>query len=215
MQHYHISEHDIYIVYNGFEKKVDTDKPSNALEKYDLKENKYILYVGTIQPRKNIPTLIRAFGKFSRINPGYKLVITGKKGWLYEQTLEAAQEQLKTKEIIITGYESDENVVELYRNAFCYCLPSLYEGFGIPILEAMSNSCPVIASQNSSLPEIGGDACLYFDPQDEQDLVADLERLHDNTALRQELIQKGKSRVTLFSWKKCAEETLDTIRTAL
>ncbi len=209
---YTIPDEQVDIVYNGFEKKIDKDEPVNVLDTYSLKDKQYILYIGTIQPRKNITLLIQAFGIFSKKYPGFKLVLTGKKGWLFEKTLEAAQEQIKTKEILFTGYETDENVIELYKHAYCYTLPSLYEGFGIPILEAMSNSCPVITSHNSSLPEIGGDACLYFDPQDVQDLVEKFELLYENEALRQELIKKGKERVTLFSWKKCAIETLDVIR---
>ena len=212
---YGIPDSQIDIVYNGFEKKIDRDEPVTVLDKYNLHENQYILYVGTIQPRKNLKTLIKAFGIFTKTNPGYKLVLTGKKGWLYDETLEAAQEQLKTKEIVITGYETDENVIELYKHAFCYCLPSLYEGFGIPVLEAMSNSCPVITSHSSSLPEIGGDACLYFNPQDEKDLVEKFEQLQQNEQLRKDLIKKGKERATLFSWKKCAVETLDVIRYSL
>lgn len=212
MKLYGVPDTQIDIVYNGFEKKIDRDEPVTVLDKYNLHAGKYILYVGTIQPRKNIKTLIQAYDLFLKKYPGYKLVLTGKKGWLFEETLEAAQEHLKTKEIIITGYETDENVIELYKNAFCYCLPSLYEGFGIPILEAMSNGCPVITSHASSLPEIGGDACLYFEPRDAKDLTEKLELLHNNDALRQDLIQKGKERVSQFSWKKCAMETLDVLR---
>ncbi|MBP7967699.1 glycosyltransferase family 4 protein [Candidatus Woesebacteria bacterium] len=212
---YGVPDTQIDMVYNGFEKKIDKDEPITVLDKYNLHTGKYILYVGTIQPRKNLKTLIQAYDIFLKNNPGYKLVLTGKKGWMFEETLEAAQEHLKTKEILITGYETDENVIELYKNAFCYCLPSLYEGFGIPILEAMSNNCPVITSHTSSLPEIGGDACLYFDPRDPQELAAKLSQLHDNENLKQELIKKGKERVTQFSWKKSAIETLDVIRYCL
>lgn len=212
---YKIPEEQVDIVYNGFEKKIKEQEENSVLDTYNLTAGQYILYVGTIQPRKNIKTLIRAFTIFSQTHPGYKLVLTGKKGWLYEDTLEAAQEHIKTKDIIVTGYVPDAVVTELYRNAFCYCLPSLYEGFGIPILEAMSNGCPVITSHSSSLPEIGGDACLYFEPQDQQDLVEKLSQLYDNENMRNELIKKGHDRVSLFSWKKCAMETLDVIRSAM
>src|SRR5690606_8901964 len=128
------------VVYNGFEKKVNPNAQSDVLKQYELKRNQYILYVGTIQPRKNIQTLIRAFEIFAKSHPEFKLVITGKKGWLFEETIEEAKALQEKGQIILTGYESDENVVTLYKNAYCYTLPSLYEGFGIPVLEAMSNS---------------------------------------------------------------------------
>ena len=115
------------------------------------------------------------------------------------------------KKVIFTDHVSDSELIWLYKNAFCLVLPSLYEGFGIPVLEAMNFDCPLIASFSSSLPEIGGDASLYFDPKNPDDLLEKLNSLKENKELRQELITKGRQRIKFFSWEKCGKETLDVI----
>ncbi|MDO8497878.1 MAG: glycosyltransferase family 1 protein [bacterium] len=216
IKYYNVPEEKIEAVYNGYDKssqpKADKLLAENLLTKLKLKEKKYFLYVGTLQPRKNLPVLINAFAKFSKIHADYKLVLVGKKGWMYDEIFETIR-TLKLDDAVITpGYLPDEEVKELYRNAMCFVLPSLYEGFGIPILEAMSHGCPVISSFSSSLPEIGGDACLYFDPKNSEDLYDDLIRLTEDESLRKDFIKKGYERVKQFSWKKCAEETLNVIQ---
>ena len=138
-------------------------------------------------------------------------MIVGKKGWLYDEIFEEAKKQSIDDSIVFTGFISDSKLNELYKNAFCFVLPSLYEGFGLPILEAMSKKCPVIASFTSSLPEIGGEACLYFDPKNYEELTEKLQKLKESAALRNELIQKGTERVKAFSWEQCAKETLELI----
>ncbi|MBI4004923.1 glycosyltransferase family 4 protein, partial [Candidatus Roizmanbacteria bacterium] len=180
-----------------------------------LQPTTYLLYVGTLQPRKNILTLIDAFHKLWKQIQTYKLVIVGKKGWLYEEIFTKVQELNLQEQVVFTDYLPDDQLVALYKNAFCFILPSLYEGFGIPVLEAMSFSCPVITSFASSLPEIGGDACLYFDPHSSDDLVEKIQRLRDDTALRKDLIKKGRERIKQFSWEKCADETLNVIQQAV
>ncbi len=214
---YNLEDERIAVIYNGYEKKVKyffakNDKQEfkikNFIKKFKITTNKYILYVGTIQPRKNLNILIEAFLKFKKNNPDYKLVIVGKKGWLYQKIFEKVIELNLTKEVIFTDYIDDAMLVYLYKNAFCFVMPSLYEGFGIPLLEAMDNNCPVISSFTSSLPEIGDNACLYFDPKNSDDLYNKLITLKNNQHLRQELIKKGKERIKNFSWQKCAEETL-------
>lgn len=214
MTFYQIPDNKITVVYNGFEKKVNRETPWPTLtQKYALKKQNYLLYVGTLQPRKNVSALISAFEKFYPNNKVMKLVIVGKKGWLYESIFAQAEESGLKDAIIFTGYLPDEDVVTLYKNAYCFVFPSLYEGFGVPLLEAMSYSCPVIASFTSSLAEVGGEACVYFDPEKPLGLVEDLESLKDKK-LRQELIKKGKERTALFSWEKCARETLEVIKNA-
>src|SRR6185437_7244145 len=98
-----------------------------------------------------------------------------------------------------------------YKHALCYVLPSLYEGFGLPVLEAMQRDCPVITSNVSSLPEAGGDAALYIDPEDADDIAAKITKLIDDKKLREELIEKGRKQVKKFSWEKTAKETLDIL----
>jgi glycosyltransferase involved in cell wall biosynthesis len=221
---YQIPEAKIEVVYNGYEKKVKNQKSRPKAQAKGLsafggdrpmdekiEKNKYILYVGTIQPRKNLLTLIRAFEMYNKQFPEFKLVIAGKKGWLYDDIFEEVKQRKLNNKIIFTGYLPSEKINWLYENAFCFVLPSLYEGFGIPLLEAMSFNCPVISSFTSSLPEVGDEACLYFDPKNEVNLYEKLVSLKENENLRQELIEKGKKRVKLFSWSKCAQETLEVI----
>lgn len=207
---YHIPEEKIEVVYNGYEKNISATE-IKKLRNWSVRENEYVLYVGTIQPRKNITTLIEAFSKFQQKYPKLKLIITGKKGWLYEKIFQRVVDLGLEKEVYFTDFISDQQLAFLYQNAFCFVLPSFYEGFGIPLLEAMGYSCPIISSFNSALPEVGGDACLYFDPGSEKDLLDKLITLKENKILRNELIKKGRERVKLFSWKKCAEETLKVI----
>lgn len=217
---YQVAEDKIEVIYNGYEKLLS--KTSGVLQsqtlsltpEVKLRNRNYILYVGTLQPRKNISTLISAFDLFQKQNLDFKLVICGRKGWLYDSIFNQVEElQLKDK-VIFTGFVSDQELTDLYQKAFCLVLPSLYEGFGLPILEAMANHCPVISSFAASLPEIGGEACLYFDPNDKNQLLEKLNELKFNNKLRQELIKKGLTRIKSFSWQKCAERTLEILKSA-
>lgn len=218
----HIREQKITVIYNGFENNIVGDGSSvpnkgeitSPLRKYNLKPNAYLLYVGTLQPRKNITTLIDAFKLLTKTDPEMKLVIVGKKGWMYEEIFQMVTDLGLTNRVVFTGYLPDEEVAVLYENAFCYILPSFYEGFGIPILEAMSHGCPVITSFNSSLPEIGGEACEYFDPTSAQNLVEKIHEIKNNPTHRKDLIKKGKERVKEFSWEKCAIETLKLLKSS-
>jgi len=163
---YQLPSEKISVVYNGYEKYLQVQR-----SKFKLKEGDkpYILYVGTLQPRKNIVTLINAFQKINQIYPELELVIAGKKGWLYQQIFETVIDLGLENNVFFTDFITDNQLVYLYQNAFCLVMPSLYEGFGLPVLEAMSFGCPVISSFASSLPEVGGDACFYFDPENTND----------------------------------------------
>ncbi|GAB4218986.1 MAG: glycosyltransferase family 1 protein [Candidatus Microgenomates bacterium] len=208
----HLPENKVEVVYNGFEKNIKYDKSIDV--KFEAANNPFILYVGTLQPRKNIQTLIKAFEKLKKIYPEFKLIIAGKKGWLYEKIFQLVQNLGLENDVYFTDYVSDLQLMFLYKNAFCFVMPSFYEGFGIPVLEAMSYNCPVISSFSSSLPEIAGEAALYFDPKNEYDLVEKLKLLKENKQLKNELIKKGQKRINEFSWQKCADETLKVIQSA-
>jgi len=168
-----------------------------------------------VQPRKNLTTLIEAFHLLLKEKPEYFLVIVGKKGWLYEEIFNKVKELNLKNKVIFTGYLEEQELGYVYQNASLFVLPSFYEGFGIPILEAMNFNCPVISSFTSSLPEIGGDACLYFEPSSSQDLKNKMLEFLENEQLRKELVKKGKERVKLFSWEKCGEETLEVIKSTI
>jgi len=207
---YNISEEKIEVVYNGGPRC--HPERGSASWRRRVEGSSYILYAGTIQPRKNLSVLIDAFNKFIQTNKDFKLVIVGKKGWLYENIFQKVKNMGLDKNVIFTGHISDQQLVRYYKNAFCLVLPSLYEGFGLPVLEAMDNDCPVIASSSSSLPEIGADACLYFDPKNSDGLLEKLNILNGNGGLRKEMILKGRKRIKDFSWERCGEQTLEVIK---
>ncbi len=213
IKYYKTPEEKIEVIYNGYEKRAD--KSIGLSKKFKLKKVKYLLYVGTLQPRKNIQTLIRAFEQFQKENLDFKLAIVGKKGWLYDEIFNLVKRLGLQDKVVFTGFVSDQELHGLYKNAFCFILPSFYEGFGIPMLEAMDRGLPVIAAGSSALPEVGGDACLYFDPYTVGTLVRLLNRLKKDGALRKSMIEKGKKRIKLFSWKKSAAETLKVIKSAV
>lgn len=204
---YHLPEEKIKVIYNGFEKNLSKEKKT-TVEKIG---KNYFLYVGTLQPRKNLLTLIRAFYKFNKKFPDFELVLAGKKGWMYEDLFKEVSNLGLQEKVFFTDYVSEKQLEFLYKHAFAFVMPSLYEGFGLPLLEAMSYGCPVISSFSSSLPEVGGEACLYFNPQSEDDLFEKMEELYKNNDLRKQLIKKGKQRVKLFSWEKCGKETLELL----
>jgi len=201
----------IKVIYNGFNRyqgiKASTFKEKNI-------SRPYILYIGTLQPRKNLLNLIRGFYKFNQIYPEFHLIIAGKKGWLYEKIFEEVENLGMEDKVFFTDYVTNHQLVFFYQNAFCLVIPSFYEGFGLPVLESMHFSCPVIVSFSSSLPEVGGNACLYFDPQNVNDLTEKLIKLKNDQKLRRQLIQKGKQRTKIFSWEKCGKETLQVLKEA-
>lgn len=200
------------VIYNGFEKNIpDINSTTPNLEKFGISKKNYILYVGTLQPRKNIVRLIRAFKLITQKNINLKLVIAGKKGWLFDSIYKEIKILNIENKVVFTDYVSDADLVALYKNAVCFVMPSLYEGFGIPILEAMSYDLPVVSSNSSSLPEIGADSCLYFDPLDENDMAQKIQTVLSDTNLQKNLRLLGKERVKFFSWKKCAAETVAVI----
>ncbi len=206
LKFYNIASERVAVIYNGFEKTARSEAEDKNIEK------PYFLFTGTLQPRKNISFLIRTFAQFHKGQPQYKLVITGKKGWMYEEIFKEVERLQLKDSVIFTDYIEDTKLADLYKNAEIFILPSLYEGFGVPILEAMSFGCPVLCSYNSSLPEVGGDAAIYFDPFDEKDLLEKMNVLSGNKTLRRELTKKGFQQIKQFSWRKCAEETLQVIK---
>lgn len=206
----------ITVIHHGFDGEIFSHKASEleaqkVLTKYQLSDEQYLLYVGAIQPRKNLGVLIDAFEKLKKEKTKLKLVIAGAPAWQYEATLEKIAQSEFKQDIIITGSVPFADLAVLYQNAQAFVFPSLYEGFGIPVLEAMASGVPVILANNSSLPEVAGEAALYFDTQDANDLADCLARVLKDEALRSGMIEKGKRRATEFSWKKCARQTLDII----
>jgi glycosyltransferase involved in cell wall biosynthesis len=172
----------------------------------------YILSVGSIQPRKNLPRLVRAFASLRnkrRAGTLPKLVLVGKCAWLYDETLRALQETGMEDSVILTGYVPQSDLPALYSGAVCFVYPSYFEGFGLPPLEAMKCGAPTIVGNNTSLPEVVGDAGILIDPFDISAIAAAIERLIDDSDFRHQLAVKGLARARMFDWHETARQTLD------
>jgi len=196
----------------GFERLDDPELLQEVRARYRLPE-RFILTVATLEPRKNLPFLVEAYRRFSSLaenNSG--LVIAGRAGWKLASLQHALRES--GHEFVLTGFVPQRHLVALYNMADVFVLPSLYEGFGLPPLEAMACGCPVIVSNRGSLPEVVGDAALLIDPESLESLVAAIRRVSGDRSLRDELRRKGFERVKHFSWSTTAARTLDLYRQA-
>ncbi|MDE2589538.1 MAG: glycosyltransferase family 4 protein [Patescibacteria group bacterium] len=208
INYYRIPSDRVVVTHLGMKDRQDTPVSFDELQKKFALPKKYILFVGTIQPRKNIGRLIDGFAAVAKKHKDVDLVIVGKKGWMYEPILAEPAKMGIENRVHFLDFVNDAELAGLYTNAICYCLPSLYEGFGLPILEAMQYECPVIASNVSSLPEAGGDACLYVDPERPTDIAQKIVELIEKPALRKKLKEKGLEHIKKFSWTKAAAQTL-------
>jgi glycosyltransferase involved in cell wall biosynthesis len=210
-----IPEEKIKVIYHGRgeEFRVISQKKSllKILKKYKLRE-KFILSVGTLHPRKNFLTLINAYSLLLKKNPlfPYQLVIVGKKGWFYQKVLEKGKSL--TSPVLFLGYLPQEDLVALYNLASLFVYPSLYEGFGLPVLEAMACGCPVIASNDSSLKEIAEGAACLVNPRNTEVLANSIHSLLLNKEKRELLKKRGLERAQKFSWEKTAWETISLYR---
>lgn len=189
---------------------IDIESAEELRVRYHLSE-RYLLFVGTLEPRKNIATLIRAFrtmhasDKFRDLS----LVIAGSKGWKYDEIfveIEKTKQQFAPNAPVkYVGYVSAKEKFTLMKHAIAFIYPSRYEGFGLPVLEAMSVGTPIIAGNTSSLPEVVGDAGLFVNPENEDELAGVMRKILNNEALQATLSQKGQARAKEFTWMKTAE----------
>ncbi|AUS99244.1 glycosyl transferase family 1 [Nostoc sp. CENA543] len=183
--------------------------------KYDFSKP-YLLFVSTIEPRKNINSIITVFNLLKQnYKVEHQLVLIGKKGWGYEPIFSAIASSPWRDEIHHLDYLSDELVALFYSKADVFVYPSHYEGFGLPVLEAMTLGAPVVSSNTSSIPEVAGDAAILIDPQDPMQLAESILKVISDRQLRQDLIDRGKARAKLFSWERTARETLNAYRTII
>jgi glycosyltransferase involved in cell wall biosynthesis len=224
----------IAVVHHGlaqrFRPVADRAAIAQAQARYGIREP-YFLYVGTVQPRKNLVRLIEAFAQARTEDGGRRteeanasvlrppssvpqLVIAGKRGWLTEAIERRAAELGVGDRVVFAGYLPDDDVPALLSGALAFVFPSLYEGFGMPVLEAMACGAPVLAANTSSLPEVAGDAALLVDPTDSGAIAAGLARLAGDAALRAELRERGLARAAQFTWDRCATETLKILLAA-
>lgn len=170
---------------------------------------RYVLFVSTIEPRKNLGVLLDAFTRLrKRGTYDGELVVVGRVGW----KAASLAARLKAPGVRHLDYVDASHLAYVYRNAEAFVFPSIFEGFGFPLLEAMARGVPSIAARSSSLPEIGGDAALYFSPTSIDELEAQLERVLTDLALREELARKGREQAAKFRWDVCAAQTLEVLR---
>lgn len=214
IDHYHVPEHKIRVVYPGVDESLapipDPAELARVREKYGLPQQ-YLFFLGTLQPRKNIARLVEAFAKWRSAsgNQAVALVLGGQRGWLYEDKWTAGVEG-----VIMPGYIADEDVAALYSGALALIFPSLYEGFGFPVIEAMRCDTPVLCSNTSSLPELGGEAALLVNPLEADDIARGIAQLVENAELRGRLIEKGRVQARKFSWDNAAIQAIQVLEEA-
>lgn len=206
LKFYSVKPSKISVVYHGYEKKDSKHKELSI-----QMPKKYILFLSTLQPRKNLGNLIQAFRLLKTQNPHipHKLVVIGKPGWKYESIIQNLQANLDI--VVYLNYVSDSERLAILSQADLLVVPSFYEGFGLPILEGLAMNVPVALSKTSSLPEVAGEAGVYFDPNNVQDISQAIASVIFDRSLAEKLRLRGKARLAQFSWEKCARETLQIL----
>ncbi len=211
---YGISAEKVRVIYPGRDESLSPVQDAGVLAamraKYGLGE-RYILHIGTLQPRKNLIRLVEAFGEVvKRLTKAARvqLVLAGKKGWLYAELFRRMKDLGLAERVIFPGYVPDADLPALLSGAACFAFPSLYEGFGFPVLEAQACGVPVVCSDASSLPEVAGDGALLISPHDTMAWADALVRVLTDEGLRAQLRLRGFANVTRFSWRACAAEVM-------
>jgi glycosyltransferase involved in cell wall biosynthesis len=214
VRHLHISPERIEVIPWGCEERFqstgDRDRFAAVQQKYHLPA-RYLLFVGTLEPRKNLTTLLHAFAMLheERHREDLKLVVAGRMGWLYDAIFATVKTLALAEDVIFTGFVDDEDLPHLYRGAQLFVFPSLYEGFGLPILEAMASGVPVVTSHTASMPEVAGDAAMLVDPHDPKAIAEGIAQVLAEDQLREVLTQKGLARARRFTWESAAQKTLE------
>lgn len=211
----HIPMEKIFVVYNAASCSLETEPFEAVAEKYQI-YRPYILYVGTIEPRKNLVRLIHAFSQLRKeYGIPHQLVLAGGRGWNCEDIYQAAKESAPGNEIVFTGYVSGGEKNALYQNAAAFVFPSLYEGFGIPPLEAMERGCPVVCSNAASLPEVVGEAARLVDPLDEAEIAQGIWDVLSDSGYASRLVERGYEQAKKFTWEASAKKLTEICREVL
>ncbi|MCI8392596.1 MAG: glycosyltransferase family 4 protein, partial [Clostridia bacterium] len=215
IEFYKVDENKISVIYNGtnIEKVQDLseEEEKRIKEKFKIENEPFVFFISTIEPRKNVPTLIKAFNYIKdKEDTDLKLILAGGLGWKYSDVLELYDASKYKDDIIMPGYISKQEKRYLFENTKCFVYPSLYEGFGLPILEAMANNALVVTANNSSLPEVGGNVALYFDNiLDEKELGEKItEAMNLSEEEKTKRIEQGLAQVKKFTWDDCANKTI-------
>ena len=214
-----VAPEKVVVVYNGLDARFaaapDAEAMDRVRQRFQL-DHPFVLYVGNIKPHKNLERLIAAFASMRADGPeGLKLVVIGDETSKHPALRQAVHRHRLDKHVRFFGFQPAMTLVTFYRLARAFVFPSLYEGFGLPPLEAMANETPVVTSNLSSLPEVAGDAALLVDPYDVTAIAEGIRRAVTDEPLRQQLIAKGRIRAKEFSWARAASQTLDVYREVL
>ena len=211
----HVPEERISVVHCAPHFSDSLESFQTVSETYRLRKP-YLLYVGTIEPRKNLTRLIQAYQMLKQEKQiPHQLVLAGGKGWANEEIIRAAAPLQESGDLVMTGFISEAEKNALYANADAFVFPSLYEGFGIPPLEAMNLNCPVICSNAASLPEVVGDAARLVDPMSAEDLADGIWQVLSDRKYAADLIQRGKQQIQKFSWDQSAQKFMDVCKGVL
>jgi len=215
--HFGVSQERVRVILHGVRNSL---RPLGMGERADLPsrlslDKPYVLFVGTVEPRKNLAVAIRALARLRARGHRCQLVIAGRLAWGTAEVERVCEEEGVKDSVILAGHVSDTELTALYRHAVCLVQPSLHEGFGYPLAEAMALGCPVIASNISPHVEVLGDAGVYISPQDVDGLTEELSRMLRDAEFRAALVAKAAERSQQFTWKRSAERTLDAYRDAI
>lgn len=213
---FRIAPEKMDVIYSGIDERFFEEpriEENKILEKYGITK-KYILFLGTLEPSKNIARLLEAFLIFKEktkkegLRFDYQLVLAGKRGWLSQEYVQISKDLGIHKDIVFTGYVIGDELVPLFKNSQFFVMPSLYEGFGMTVLEAFATKTPAIVSRVSSLPEIAGDSAYYVDPMSKEEISEAMLKFIENEDLRNEYRIRGLEQARKFNWEKTARETL-------
>ncbi len=198
----------------AFRPDLDPVSIQRVRDKYGL-PSEFVLYLGTIEPRKNLTRLVAAFASGAKDHPSLALVIAGKKGWMYDRLFESVSTLGLESRVIFPGFIDERDKPFLLGGAYVFVYPSLYEGFGLPVLEALACGIPTVTSNTSSIPDVAGDAALLVDPTSEESLTNAIERLISDSALRETLRAASTIQAAKFTWKRTADSTAETYHTLI
>jgi len=210
-----IKPEKIKVIYNGYDKEkyklYEKQEIDEIKSKYNLKDP-YLIFIGRLEEKKKTPFLIECFAEFKKQFPQYKLVLIGRQGHGFEKVKDNIEKYSLKNEVIFPGWIQTNDLTRILAGAQAMVFPSLYEGFGIPVIEAMACGVPVACSKTTSLPEVCGQAAVLFDPKNKEQIIESMKKIVSDQDLRQNLIEKGLENVKRFSWEKCAHQTLDEIK---
>ncbi len=213
MDKFRVNSDKISVIYEGVAKlsKPDSTPLNNKkiLEKYNVQIGNFLLYVGNAYPHKNLEGLLQIFTELLQEFKDLKLILVGKEDYFYKRLKGLTDSPELSRSVVFTGYVPDIDLEVFYKKASAYIFPSFYEGFGLPPLEAMAQGCPVISSDQGSLPEVLGEAAYYFNPYNFSESLEKIKIFLHNQDLKNELIAEGYKQIKKYSWQDCAQQTKD------